>query len=257
MSRTIRRRTFEIVRVATRGDSVSRTFDVFLVALIVLNVLAVCLETVHPFGTRWRQAFGAFEIFSVAVFSIEYLLRVWTAAEDERFSAPIRGRLHFMVTPLALVDLLAILPFYAPIVLRVDLRFLRALRLIRILRLLKLGRYSQAMQTIARVVVAKKEELAVTAFVVLILLLLGSAGLYYAEHDAQPDAIPSIPAAMWWGVVTLSTVGYGDIVPVTQVGKLLGAVVALLGIGMFALPTGILGAAFVEEVRRGRIGPRS
>jgi voltage-gated potassium channel len=157
---------------------------------------------------------------------------------------------------MAIVDLLAILPFYAPMVVRLDLRFLRALRLIRILRLLKLGRYSQAMQTIARVVVAKKEELLVTAFVVFILLLLGSAGLYYAEHDAQPEAVPSIPAAMWWGVVTLSTVGYGDIVPVTPAGRFLGAVVALLGIGMFALPTGILGAAFVEEVRRRRAATR-
>ena len=152
------------------------------------------------------------------------------------------------------VDLLAFLPFYLPLVMPADLRLLRALRLIRILRLVKLGRYSHALQTIARVVAHRKEELATAAFVVFIFLLLASAGFYYAEHDAQPEAVPSIPAALWWGVVTLSTVGYGDIVPVTDAGKVLGAFVALLGIGMFALPTGILGAAFVEELRRRRAG---
>ncbi len=250
---TLRRRTYEIVTVAQPGDLPSRVFDVLLVLLIMLNVLAVNLETVESVAARWARPLFWFEIFSVMVFTLEYVLRIWSCVENPAYAGVRFGRLRFAAGPMLIIDLLAILPFYLPMVVTLDLRFLRALRLIRILRLFKLGRYSQALQTIGRVVSAKKEELLTTAFVVFILLLVASAGFYYAEHESQPEAIPSIPAALWWGVVTLSTVGYGDIVPVTFAGKLLGAAVALLGIGMFALPTGILGAAFVEELRKRRV----
>jgi voltage-gated potassium channel len=241
-----------VLSVARPGDVASQVFDATLVALIILNVVAICLETVSSIAAGHDRYFRAFETFSVVAFSIEYVLRVWAAVEEPRFARPLIGRLKFMATPMAIIDLLAVAPFYIPAILPVDLRVLRTLRLLRIVRLLKLGRYSKAMQTIGHVLHAKRQELLMTAFVVLILLLIGSAGVYHAEHAVQPEAFSSIPATLWWGITTLSTVGYGDVVPVTPLGKLIGAMVALLGIGMFALPAGILGSAFVEELRRER-----
>ena len=248
----IRRRVHQVLSVARPGDIASHVFDATLVALIILNVVAISLETVSSIAAGRDRYFRAFEAFSVLAFSIEYVLRVWAAVEEPRFARPLLGRLRFMATPMAIVDLLAVAPFYIPALLPVDLRVIRSLRLLRIVRLLKLGRYSRAMQTIGRVLQAKHQELLMTAFVVLILLLIGSAGVYHAEHEAQPEAFSSIPATLWWGITTLSTVGYGDIVPITPIGKLIGAMVALLGIGMFALPAGILGSAFIDEMRRQR-----
>ena len=149
-------------------------------------------------------------------------------------------------------DLIAILPFYLPMIMLIDLRFVRVLRLFRLLRVFKLGRYSESLRTLANVLKRKKEELFITIFVVMILLIIASSLMYFIENEAQPEIFSSIPSAMWWGVATLTTVGYGDAYPVTPVGKLLGAVIALLGIGMFALPTGILGSGFVEEMQRKR-----
>lgn len=237
----------EILDKAQTGDSTSRLIDLFIMGLIVLNVVAVILETVETVLASYRWAFEAFDAFSVGVFTIEYLLRMWSCTADGRYSRPVRGRIRFFLTPLALVDLIAILPFYLPLVTTVDLRVLRAMRL---LRLFKLGRYSTSLQTLGNVLRKHRGELVVTLFVLLIMLVIASTLMYFAEHRAQPDAFSSIPAAMWWGIVTLTTVGYGDTYPVTGVGKLLGAVIALLGIGMFALPAGILGSGFAGEIDR-------
>ncbi len=151
-----------------------------------------------------------------------------------------------------MIDLMAILPFYLPKLIPFDLRFLRAVRLFRIFRLLKLGRYSESVRLLGRVLNAKKEELGVTIFAVLILLVICSSLMYYAEHQAQPEAFSSIPAAMWWGIVTLTTVGYGDVYPITLPGKILGAIIAVLGIGLFALPAGILASGFADEMQKKR-----
>jgi voltage-gated potassium channel len=195
---------------------------------------------------RWAPGlFRAFEIFSVAIFTVEYLLRLWSCTAAEKYSWPLMGRLRFTFTPLAIVDLLAILPFYLPQV-DIDLRFVRIVRLFRIA---KVGRYSRALSTFGRVAAAKRAELIAILSILVILLILASSLMYYAENDAQPDRFSSIPAAMWWGIATLTTIGYGDIYPITGVGKLLAGFVAVLGVGMFALPTGILGAAFVEEIQ--------
>lgn len=183
------------------------------------------------------------------MFTVEYILRAWSSTFSESYRSPVTGRLRYMLTPLAVIDLLAIVPFYLPF-LGVDLRSFRALRLFRIVRIFKLGRYSTAMQLTGRVIASRGPELITTLSILLVLMLLSASLMYYAEHDAQPDAFSSIPAAMWWAIATLSTVGYGDVYPLTPVGKLLASVIALLGIGMFALPTGILGAAFVEEIQR-------
>ena len=244
-------RIHEILSVARAGDRVSRVFDVGIVVLIVLNVAAVVVESVASAARAYGGWLWWFEVFSVGIFSVEYGLRVWACTEEAGYRGSIRGRLRYMVTPMALVDLWAVLPFYLPF-LGVDLRFLRALRLFRILRVAKLGRYSAALQRLVEAFRRKKEELTNTVFILAMLLVVASSVMYYAEHAAQPEVFSSIPAAMWWGICTLSTVGYGDMYPVTVVGKVVGSVIAVLGIGMFALPTAIIGAGFLEVRERER-----
>jgi len=248
----MKRRVHEILEVAAPGDRTSRIFNLSLMLLIILNVTSVILATVRELHPHYDTFFSVFDTFSVAVFSIEYLLRIWSCTADERYAASsIRGRLRYMRTPMAIIDLVAILPFYLPLVL-VDLRFTRAIRLFRLFRLFKMARYSESMRTLGRVLTLKKEELLVTLFTLLILLVFSSSMVYYVERDSQPEAFTSIPAAMWWGVVTLTTVGYGDVYPITPIGKFIGALVILVGIGMFALPAGILASGFVEEVHSRR-----
>ena len=246
----VRRRVREIVAHTEAGDTTSRVFDVFIVALILLNVIAMVVESVkrvYDFIPGW---FIAFEYFSVAVFSVEYAARIWSCVEDPQYKRPVLGRIRFALTPLAIVDMLAVLPFYLPF-LSVDLRVLRMFRLLRIMRLMrvaKLARYSQSLQMLARVLRAKREQLISAVFILLIMLVVAATLAFYAENKAQPKSFSSIPAAMWWAAVTLTTVGYGDIYPITVLGKCTGALIAMLGIGMFALPTAILGAGFLEDL---------
>ena len=248
----IKKRIHEILEVTAAGDAASRIFDIFIVTLIFLNVLAVILETIDKLSIQFSQFFRIFEVFSVIIFTLEYILRVWSCTKDPKFKSSLSGRIRFILTPLLLVDLFAILPFYLPMFIPFDLRFIRAIRLIRLFRLFKLGRYSAAIKLFGRVLKAKKEELFIAAFALFILLTISSSLLYYVEHKAQPEVFSSIPAAMWWGVATLTTVGYGDIYPVTALGKFLGAIISLLGIGLFAMPAGILSAGFIEEIRKAK-----
>ena len=243
-----KKRIYEILDVAKPGDRASRLFDIFIVSLIALNVVSIILETVQSIYTKAPRLFGGFEILSVCIFSVEYILRLWSCTTNPSYAAPLAGRLRFAKKPLIIFDLLAVLPFYLPF-LGLDLRFIRALRLFRLFRVAKLGRYSQALQTFGRIFAMKKEELFMIIFLLLLLIILASSLMYFAEYDAQPEVFSSIPHAMWWSIITLTTVGYGDVYPVTAIGKVLAAIIALLGIGMFALPTGILGAAFVEEIQ--------
>lgn len=214
-----------------------RSLDAALLGLIVLNVVAAIVGTVPGVEARFGHALAVFETFSVVIFSVEYVVRVWAA----------RNRLRYVVSPLAVIDLLAVVPFYLPF-LGVDLRVARAFRLMRLFRLAKAARYVRAVQVFGGVVRSKREELVIAASVMVLLVICASSLMYYAEHEAQPHAFSSIPAAMWWSIATLTTVGYGDIYPVTPAGRLIGSVVAVLGVGFFALPTAILGAGFVEVV---------
>lgn len=243
------RKLQEILDPAEEGDWISCAFDVFIISLIASNVLAVMLETVASIRQSAGPFFKWFEFISVAIFTLEYALRLWSCTVLPSYSSPITGRLRYAVRPMLVIDLLAILPAYL-IFLPIDLRALRALRLFRIFRLLKLQRYSIAMQTLNRVLLAKKEELLFSLSALLFLLLIASTLMYYAEHEAQPSAFSSIPTTMWWGVSALTTVGYGDVYPVTAMGKVLASVIAILGIGMFALPAGILGGGFAEHFTR-------
>lgn len=221
-----------------------------MVVLILLNVLAVMLETVNEIAEEYAGILLYFEYFSVAIFSIEYLLRIWCCNISKKYTGHMIGRIKFMFTPMAIVDLLSIMPFYLPMLITFDLRFVRLIRLSRIVRLFKMGRYSRAYILIKHVILAKKEYLAITLIFGMTLLIISSCMMYFIEHDAQPQIFSSIPATMWWGIVTLTTVGYGDSYPITPVGKCLSAVLALLGIGLFALPAGILASGFSEEIRK-------
>ncbi|HYP52092.1 MAG TPA: ion transporter [Pyrinomonadaceae bacterium] len=247
----MKRRVFKIIERPTADDLVSRVFAVFVMTLIVFNVLAVVLETVEEISRPLARVFQLFEDFSVVVFTVEYVLRLWSCVSEPKYRHPVRGRLRYALTPLALIDLLAIIPFYLEF-LPVDLRFVRVLRLFRLLRIFKLARYSASLRTLDDVVRSKKEELLVTLFIVAVMLVFAASAMYYAENEAQPDKFSSIPSSMWWGVTTLTTVGYGDVFPVTPVGRLLGAIIAVLGVGLFALPTGILASGFSEELRKNR-----
>ncbi len=224
-----------------------------MLTLISLNVLAVMLETVPLVAAKYGTFLHVFDVFSVGIFTVEYGLRLWTANLHDQFTKPVLGRIRYALTPLALVDLFAILPFYIPFLIPLDLRFMRILRLLRIGRVLKMGRYSESIKTFQRVFGRKKEELAMSLFLILIMLVISSSIMYIAENAAQPDKFGSIPEAMWWGIITLATVGYGDVYPVTLLGKVMGGIVALLGVAVYALPTGILAAGFAEELYDKRI----
>lgn len=226
----------------------------FLIVLISLNVAAIVMESVEPIRLKYSAGFKAFETFSVILFTIEYVLRLWAANEDARYSKPILGNLRFALTPLAIIDLLAILPFYLPMI-GIDLMFLRIMRLFRLFRLFKIARYIKALNIMNQVVKEKRAELLVAIILTFFMLLLTSTLMYYVEHEAQPDRFSSIPETMWWGIATLTTVGYGDIYPITALGKLLGGAIAILGIGLFALPTGILASGFSEHLGSDKASP--
>ena len=250
MNKSVKRRTHEILEVATEGDVISKCYDVFLISLILLNVIAVILESVEGIASSYKDPLRAFEIFSVCAFTIEYGLRLWVCTEIPQFKLPILGRLRYACTPLALIDLLSFLPFFLPMIIPLDLRFVRMFRLLRLFRILKLVRYAASLKLLGGVLRSKKEELVITLFVGVILLVFGSSFIYLVENPAQPDVFSSIPAALWWGVVTMTTVGYGDLYPITPMGKIIGAGIAILGIGMFALPAGILGSGLVEWIHK-------
>lgn len=250
MIKRIKERLYKILEIATVDDTVSKTFDIFIMTLITLNIIAVILATVERFNLQYQYYFHIFEIFSVIVFTIEYVLRLWTCTINKNFRNSITGRIKYMLTPLAIIDLLAILPFYLPMIIPLDLRFIRAVRLFRLFRLFKMGRYSKAVFTLKKVLKDKKEELILVIFVVFLLLIIFSSLMYFIEKEAQPEAFSNIPEAMWWGIITLTTVGYGDVYPITPLGKILGALIAFLGIGMFALPAGILSSGLAEAVQK-------
>ena len=246
----MKKRVYEILEAGAPGDRASEAFNIFLISLIGLNAVALVIGTVQSIYDSAPMVFKAFEGVSVAIFTVEYLLRVWSSVEDPRYRSYNYRRLRFATSPLIMIDLLAILPFYLTLFGAaevVDLRFLRGVRLFA--RLARLGKYFTGIRTLGLVVRAKWPELSTVLLLLGLLLFLASSLMFFAEHDAQPDKFSSIPAAMWWSIVTLTTVGYGDIFPVTGFGRAVAGVIAILGIGLFALPAGILGSGFLEELQ--------
>lgn len=246
-NQTPRNRLYEIMEAGNKDDIPSLTFDIFIISLISLNVLAVILESVASLRTAWETEFYIFELFSVAVFSVEFLLRVWTVSENPgpEYRHPVWGRIKYLFTPTAIIDILAILPFYLSFLISLDLRFMRVLRLLRIF---KLTRYSSAMTIMIAVFKQEAKAFGAALFVLLLLMIFSASMIFLFEHKAQPDVFSNIPNAMWWAVITLTTVGFGDAYPITPFGKFFGAAISVVGIGMVALPAGILASAFSEQL---------
>ncbi|OTG89821.1 ion transporter [Acinetobacter sp. ANC 3832] len=223
----------------------SRCINYVLIVLIIGNVIAVLLESVNDIYKAYQVYFDAFENLSILIFSIEYILRLWSVVEKDPFDAEWRQRLKWMTSGAAIIDLLAILPAYLNFFVHIDLRFLRTLRL---LRLLKLTRYFVSLQILLRVIEREKGSFQAVLFILIIMIVMAAAGVYVVESRAQPEVFSSIPASMWWAVVTLTTVGYGDVTPITPLGRFLGAIITILGVGLAALPAGILANGLASEL---------
>lgn len=239
----------EVLQSSTNSSFYSLAGDIVITCSISINIGAFIASTSPNLSYEQKVFLENIEIISSLVFTIEYALRLWVCTVERKYSHPLWGRLKYSLTPLSIIDLISILPFYA-LLLFPNLSFVNLIRLLRLLRLLKISRYSEPVRTLGAVLSAKKEELTATAFAVFILLIFASSVMYFVEHEAHPKAFGSIIDSMWWGVVTLTTVGYGDVYPITPLGKFLGAILAFLGIGLFALPAGIIASGFAEEVQK-------
>lgn len=242
---TLRRRLYLTLEPTEKGGVIERIFEFFLVAIIVLNIVAITLSTVKSYEVEYAAWFSRLEIFSIVFFTLEYFARIYSIVEKYPQQNRYKTRLKFMASPIGLVDLFAFLPFYL-VFLPIDLRFLRIFRLMALFRLFKIARYLNALNAFKRVILDRKEQLVLSFLFIMFVLIFISFIMFYAENAAQPEKFSSIPATLWWGVETLTTVGYGDMVPVTPLGKLLGGLFAIAGVGILALPAGILSSGFFE-----------
>ena len=250
---SIRKRIWEVLEKGSSHDKKSLYTDIFLISLILLNIVAVLLETVDSIYNHYKTQFLIFERLSTFIFLVEYILRVWVSIEAKKDNdSNLITRLKYMITWPAIIDLLAVLSGLLPMLFEVDLRLLRALRMIR---LLKFSRYFKVMNLLLGVLKEEKQSFLAAMFLLIIALLVASTGIYIFEKDAQPDKFGSIPESMWWAIATLTTIGYGDIVPITVLGKILTIIITIASIGIVAIPTGILAAGFSEalsELKKGK-----
>ncbi|WP_199508145.1 MULTISPECIES: ion transporter [unclassified Psychrobacter] len=245
----VRRMVYDVLQNDNHDTMLSRYVDYFLIFLIMTNVAAVIAESVDQWYYPYQSYFDGFENFSIVVFSIEYLLRFWSVAEAKPDDTTWRQRFNWVRSPSALVDLIAIAPAFLNFFVTIDLRFLRILRLFRIL---KLTRYFASLRILLVVISKERGSFQAVIFILIIMIVTASSGIYLVENHAQPEEFESIPKAMWWAVVTLTTVGYGDVIPVTMAGKILGAVITILGVGLAALPAGILATGLANELNQRR-----
>ena len=245
---TVKNYIFRIIRTDSEGDTASKIFDIFIISLIILSAVTIIADT-FPLSETFRRISRYIEVFSVIIFTIEYILRVWTSDMLYPKLSPVKARIRYIFSFMALVDLFAILPFYLPMLISIDLRALRLLRVMRLMRVFKVGRYTSALSTIVAVLKNKSSQLISSTFVVLLLLLVSSIIMYSVENPAQPEVFSNAFSGLWWAVSTLTTIGYGDIIPVTPFGKILSGIIALLSIGLVAVPAGIISAGFMEQTK--------
>ena len=249
----IKRGVFDVIQPSAaatgRRRVVSGIFDSMIMALIVFSVLSVFICTFKIPDWLFRILIRI-EFVSIIIFTIEYALRIWTANLLYPELNSIRARLRYITSPMAIIDLISILPFLVPVFHTYNLVGVRVFRLVRLLRIFKLNRYSDALAAIGEVFRKKAQQMVASVFFVFMILILASLLIYYAEHDAQPDQFENAFSGLWWAVATLTTVGYGDIYPITPLGRVLGAIIALLGIGVVAVPTSILSAGFMEMLNK-------
>lgn len=246
---TTRRQLFNLLEMRETNLLLGRILNAALLLLILVNVLAVILESVEVYRIRYNIWFWYLEVGSVVIFTVEYLIRLWVCVEESRFGKGWRGRLRYAYSPMALIDLLAILPFWLSMLFSIDTRILRVFRLLRVF---KLSRHFTVLEVLGTVIRNEGKTLLSAIFVMIVLVIFASAGIYVVERDAQPEVFGNIPRAMWWSTVTLTTVGYGDVVPITVAGRLFGVLITVLGVGMAALPAGIIASGFTSELARRR-----
>ncbi|GHV47048.1 hypothetical protein AGMMS49546_36190 [Spirochaetia bacterium] len=242
----IRYRSYEIIENTRDNDLIGAVVNKVIIVLICLNIISIIAESFDNLNSNVLFILRIFEYLSVAVFTLEYLVRLWTA--PDRFPAAKHPYLKYIFSPMAILDMLAIAPFYLPLLIRFDLRFLRVLRLFRLLRVFKLNRYSDSLNLIGRVIKKEKSKLLMTGFVIIVMIILASSVMYYFENAVQPDKFPNIIATLWWAISTLTTVGYGDVFPITYIGKFLSSIFAILGVGLVALPSGIICTGMINEI---------
>ncbi|HLY07233.1 MAG TPA: cyclic nucleotide-gated ion channel [Rhizomicrobium sp.] len=246
---TFRQAAYTVLEEGQLETTGSRIVEGVLVSLILANVAAVALESVPSIANRYQGFFQTFELFSIAAYTIEYTARVWSSLEDPRIAArgPVRGRLAFALRPLMIVDFLAFAPSYLAFLLPVDLR---VLRIFRLLRLVKLARYSQALPALLGVLYLQRSALFASFILTLCAMCASGELMYIAESHIQPNVFGTMPDAMYWAITTLTTVGYGDKVPITPIGKFIAGVTEVTGLLLFALPIGILANGFVSDLNR-------
>jgi len=241
----VKRRIFNIIESPENGGILSRRFDTSIVVLIVLNLILVVAET-FSFPPSVFFVLKIFDILSIVIFTLEYILRLWTA--DLLFPELSKGkaRLKYVFTFMAFVDLIAIVPFYIPFIIPLDLRVLQTLRITRLLRLLKVNRYTDSFSAVGRVFKKRIGQLLSSMVMIILLMIIVSVLMFNVEHDAQPEKFDSAFSGFWWAIATITTVGYGDIYPITILGQILNGIFAFLSVGLIAIPTGIISAGFVE-----------
>lgn len=248
MYKKIKHRTFEIIETAKGTDFISKIFDIFIITLIIINTISAIVATFEI--TQFiSDILSIIEIISVIIFTIEYIIRLWTADLIFLEKKSYKARIKYVTSFMAIIDLLSILPFYIPFIIPIDLRVLRTLRIIRLFRLFKLNRYTTALTDIANVFKSKASQLLSSMFVVVLLMIISSVIMYDVEHTAQPEAFSNAFSALWWAIATITTVGYGDVYPMTVCGKIMSAIIALLGVALVAVPTGIISAGFTEIIQ--------
>ena len=245
-----RKNVYILMHPISGNTRLDKLLNAFLVTLILLNVIAVILETEPGLYQKYKLIFDWFDVFSVTIFSIEYLLRVWSITFEKKYAHWFWGRVRYIFSPGAIIDILAILPFFLHALFVFDLRVLRILRLLRFLRIFRLTNYMSSAQVVGNVFRKKAQELLISLILTIGLIIIASCIMYFAEHQRQPRVFSSIPATLWWSLVTLTTVGYGDMIPITPLGKFFTAIIALTGVALLALPAGIITAGFLEEIRK-------
>ncbi|MCM1184301.1 MAG: ion transporter [Roseburia sp.] len=245
----IKKRVFEIIQIGNKSDAISSLFDYFIVTMIVLNIVEVVFVTFDAF-MPYRVVLRRIEAFTSIVFCVEYLLRLWTADLIYPGLGRVKSRLRFAVSFYGIVDLLTFLPFFFPSVFATGIVAFRMLRVFRVFRLFKINAQYDAFHVVLDVLREKKEQLFSSICLILIMMLASSLCMYSLEHDAQPEVFQDAFSGIWWSVSTLLTVGYGDIYPITAAGKAMAIVIAFLGVGLVAIPTGIISAGFVERYTR-------
>jgi voltage-gated potassium channel len=247
--KNVRRRIYHVLEQGPIGDRVSTTVDRFLVILILVNLIAVALESMPEYEARYGSAFAVIELFSLVVFTIEYALRFWSAVEHgpHQHLHPTRARLKYALSPAGIVDLIAVLPFWFAMILPGDLRVVLVFRMVRFF---KFARYSPAMRSLLDVLYKERRALFGCMVIALGSALVAASLMHLAEGDVQPAKLGTIPEAFWWAIVTIGTIGYGDVVPVTALGKLIATGTIFAGLVMMALPVGIIATAFAEQIQR-------